>query len=520
MARSRPYATGQRQDATGGDVSTQKGMAEWGYELFMERWRERRCGLARESDAGKGVLPGGFEPCLVTLFRLLASRDVDGAREPVPLWHLRALARTGHLARAAELAFTISDEPKQGEALLALVEEAAGAGDLLGAQALVDSIRVRDCHDRALVALVPAWARAGELDRALALAERVRYPHNWSITWALLAKALADTGDFRGALDFADRAAGSASSRVLTLLLDVATAAGDHVRAGDLVDRLEDLARFHGPGGGGHDRGGPRPLTAILVPEVGLGDLDRLDALLRRPGTSPLYPAVMVDVLEAAAETAEADVVLALVERTQTLLDACSPTSWHADDLRTAAALMLARHGHVEWAMAFADAMNAPHRRAGWQAEIVGELARGGDTGRAETLAHAITDRRARARALIAVVEELARRGETDRAQALTRAIPDLWARGHALVPVVEELARRGETERAEALADTIAFRETRDRALFVVAGLAAPSDARRLAARLAALGGWYGITGLLEQLAPQGVTAVTDALTACPVTE
>ncbi|MEU4588125.1 hypothetical protein AB0F92_39775 [Kitasatospora aureofaciens] len=174
--------------------------------------------------------------------------------------------------------------------------------------------------------------------------------------------------------------------------------------------------------------------------------------------------------------------VVALVERTQTLLDACSPTSWHADDLRTAAALMLARHGHVEWAMAFADAMNAPRRRAGWQAEIVGELARGGDTGRAETLAHAITDRRARARALIAVVEEL---------------------------------ARRGETERAEALADTIAFRETRDRALFVVAGLAAPPDARRLAARLAALGGWYAITGLLEQLAPQGITAVTDALTA-----
>ncbi|MFF9645358.1 hypothetical protein [Kitasatospora aureofaciens] len=421
------------------------------------------------------------------------------------MWHLRALARTGHLARAAELAFTISDETKQGEALLSLVEEAAGAGDLLGAQALVDSIRVRDCHDRALVALVPAWARAGELDRALALAERVRYPHNWSITWALLAKALADTGDFRGALDFADRAAGSASSRVLALLLDVATAAGDHVRAGDLVDRLEDLARLHGPHSPGYDRGGPRPLTAILVPEVVRGDLDRLDALLRRPGTSPLYPAVMVDVLEAAAETTEADVVIALVERTQTLLDACSPTSWHADDLRTAAALMLARHGQVERAMAFADAMNAPHRRAGWQAEIVGELARGGDTGRAETLAHAITDRRARARALIAVVEELARRGETDRAQALTRAIPDLWARGHALVPVVEELARRGETERAEALADTIAFRETRDRALFVVAELAAPSDARRLAARLAALGGWYGITGLLEQLAPRG---------------
>ena len=126
---------GTAADATGGrgDVSTHKGMAEWGYELFMERYRERRYGLAREGDAGKGVLPGGFEPCLVTLFRLLASRDADGAREPVPLWHLRALARTGHLARAAELAFTISAEPKQGEALLALVEEAAGAGDLLGA---------------------------------------------------------------------------------------------------------------------------------------------------------------------------------------------------------------------------------------------------------------------------------------------------------------------------------------------------------------------------------------------------
>lgn len=154
-----------------------EGLAQWGHELFRTRERELRRGLAPENHTGRDVVQRGFEPCLLTLFRLSVGRDpgtglVDG-------WVPKALARTGHLARAAELAYTVSDELEQGDELLELVKAAAGAADLCGAQALAESIPLRQLRDQALVALVPQWARAGERDEAVALVERIRYPHNW-----------------------------------------------------------------------------------------------------------------------------------------------------------------------------------------------------------------------------------------------------------------------------------------------------------------------------------------------------
>ena len=154
-----------------------EGLAQWGPELFMTRERELRRGLAPENDVGRDIAQGGFEPCLLTLLRLSVSRQSSAGLASG--WFPRALARTGHLVRAAELAYTISDELKQGTELLELVQAAAGARDLGGAQALAESIPLRQVRDQALVALVPAWARAGERDRAVALAERIRYPHNW-----------------------------------------------------------------------------------------------------------------------------------------------------------------------------------------------------------------------------------------------------------------------------------------------------------------------------------------------------
>ncbi|MER6535404.1 hypothetical protein ABT215_16670 [Streptomyces sp900105755] len=75
-------------------------------------------------------------------------------------WFPRALARPHRpLVRAAELAYTISDDLKQGTELLELVQAAAGAGDLGSAQALAESIPLRQVRDQALVALVPTWAR-------------------------------------------------------------------------------------------------------------------------------------------------------------------------------------------------------------------------------------------------------------------------------------------------------------------------------------------------------------------------
>jgi tetratricopeptide (TPR) repeat protein len=515
----------------------------------MKRELERHRGLAPENDAGKDILRGGFEPCLLALLRLSVGRDPG--TDLTGGWLPTALARTGHLVRAAELAYTISNEFFQGRELLELVKAAAGAGDLCGAQALAESIPVRQVRDQALVVLVPAWARAGERDRAVALAERIRYPHHWGMAWAMLAKAVADSGDTEEALRFADRADDAVRSfsagadQALALLMEVAAATGDQDRAAALADRVEDFTRSRNPTGWSR----PRPLAVVLAHEVLGGDLDRLDALLRRPPRpavgagdttdeweldetadqdtvleedpdevhllldsprSPLEAWDLACVLDAVAETADQDVALALADRAETLLE--TGDGRDHDILLEAVTRLLARRGQVERAMALADWID-PHLRVGRQAEIVRELARYGDTDAAEALAHAITDRRAQARALIELVRELARRGELDRAEAIVPVITDRWAQGEALVAVARELARRGDLDRAEALTCSIAYRATRARALAALAESAQPSHACRLAAQAMVLDGWNTVLPVLERIMPRSVVVVVDQM-------
>ncbi|MFD8722107.1 hypothetical protein ACFV2H_29945 [Streptomyces sp. NPDC059629] len=527
-----------------------EGLAQWGPELFMMRERERRRGLAPENSAGEDVVRRGFEPCLLALLRL----SVSGAPGTglTGGWFPRALARTGRLVRAAELAYTISDELEQSNELLALVEAAACAGDLCGAQALAESIPARQLRDEALVALVPAWARAGDRDRAVALAEGIRCPHNWASAWAMLAKAVADNGDTREALRFAARAEDEVRSfvcegtgQVLVLLMEVAAATGDRARAAALADRVEDFARSHNRAAWSRSR----PLAAMLAWEALRGDLDRLDALLRPPsrplagagdrlcgwapgeasdhdvalegdvdefGTRPPAPGSflsageMAYVLDAIPETAGDDVSLALADRAEALLG--NRAGRDHDMLLRAVTLLLARRGQAGRAMALAARIDAD-LRVGRQAEILGELARYGDTDAAEALAHAITDRRARARALIEVVRELARRGDTDAAAALARAITDRWAQGEALVAVVRESARHGDPDAAEALAHSIAYRATRARALAAIVELSELSRARRLAAQIVVLDGWDTVLPVLERIVPRSVAVVADRL-------
>ncbi|MFE4861505.1 hypothetical protein [Streptomyces sp. NPDC056670] len=382
------------------------------------------------------------------------------------------------------------------------MQAAAGAGDLGGAQALAESILLWQVRDQALVALVPAWARAGECDRAVALAERIRYPHNWGWVWALLAKAVADSGDIDEALRFAARADGVVSSyaadgteQVLALLVEVAVASGDHDRVAALADRVEDIARSRDSTRWSE----PRPLAVVLAREALAGNLDRLDALLRTPpgpavgaggtvcgwalgeaaeqhmvvpegdlgeaGVRPFPPGSSLDawdmarVLDAVVHSADQEVVLALADRAETLLE--TGDGRDHDILLRSLTLLLARHGQVARAMALAGRLD-PDLSVARQADVVGELARSGDTGSAGALAHTINDRRARDRALIEVVRELARRGDLGWAESLVHSSNDRWAQGEALVAVVRETARHGDHARAEALTRSIAQRTTR----------------------------------------------------------
>lgn len=538
----------QEHDVQERDMYVEEGLAQWGEEFGLVRVAEREGGLAPETGTGRGVARGGFEPCLLAVLRLSVrgGPDVRSYR-----WFQQALAGTGHLARAVELVYATSSAGGVDDGLIDVLKAAASAGDLRGAQALAESFSGRQLRDRALVALVPAWARAGERGRAVALAESIRYPHNWGRAWATLAKAVADDGDAREALGFASRADtlnadagdGMWSTHVCALLVEVAVATGDHARAAALADRLESFVRSK-PYDEGWVR--PGPLAKVLASEVLRGDLNRIDALLpRSPGPSheadgppcapvggvpdpdpglglgldlilvadssraPLDASVVADVLDTVAATAGQEVALALADRAEALL--LDDEGHYHDALLRALIRLLARRGQVERAMAFADRIDAPHLRAGQQADIVRELARYGDTVRAEALAHEITDRHAQARALVEVVCEVACRGDTVRAEAVAHAIADRWARGEALVAVVKELGRQGDSGRAETVASSITYRGTRARALAALMESAEPSDARRFAARAVVLGGWPTVMPEVERVAPRAVVTVAD---------
>lgn len=519
-----------------------------GQELLTSREWERQRGLAPEGEAGKDVLRRGYEPCLVALLRLSARRGTDA--DVTEGWWLRTLARTGHLVRAAELAYTISDDTRQGERLLELVKIAVDAGDPAVAQALAESIPQRQLHDGAMVTLVPVWARAGEREKAVALAERVRYPHNWASVWALLAQAVVEGGDIEQARGFAARAehelgngVSEGTEQVLADLVEVAVATGDHDRASALADRLEEATR---PRGRTNIWAPPRPFAAMLAREALAGDLRRIDTLLRTPAepavepwvcgwaldqtadvevdeagaeadARPLSPRTSLDasdmahVLNAVPSAADPSVAQALSDRARALLDTVDGRE-HGVVLR-ALTLMLARGGHVEQAMELMEGIE-PDQRGGWQAALARELARRGDTDRAEALAYAITDRRTQDSTLIEVVQEIARRGDPDRAEALALAITDRWARGAALVPVVREWGRRGDTDRAEALTRTIAYRATRTRALAALVEVSEPPSARRLAAQVVLLDGSAPVQSSLERIAPRSTALVVDQMT------
>ncbi len=517
------------------------GLLQWGEEFFWRRSLELSSDPTPARGPGPSIVQGGFEPCLLTVLRL-STGAVVGSVDSTKRWR-KALARTGCLPRAVELACATSDGLKQGDELIALVNAAADAGDLHSAQALADSIPLRGPQDRAMVDLVAAWARAGERDRAVALAERIRYPHHWGTAWAGLAKALVDRGDVEDALRFAARADDEVRSyvfdgtgEVLAVLVEVTAAAGDQVRAAALADRVEDFARSRN-----RKPGSRRPsLAAVLAWEALDGDLDRIDTLLRpapdrggrhEAGEAGVVEAVLAwippsgcflkaqdlaRVLDAVAEADDPDVALALADRAERLLDTNLGSDIGPDLnlLRMSVTRLLARFGEVERAMAVLE-VSGPDECAARQALIVEELAHSGRTDRAEAIARAIADDETRSRALIAVVRALAGRGDPDRAEAVVHLITDEWARGEALVAVVRALAGRGETVRAEALTHSITHRATRARALVALAELSEPARARRLAAQVVLVDGWGAAMPVLERIAPRAVAVIVDQLMA-----
>ena len=93
---------------------------------------------------------------------------------------LRTVARAGHAAHAAELAYAVADPTLRGEALAALCDVAATTGDLDLAETMAAAIPDPDRRAWALPGVFLRAASAGDHDRAAAIARDLRPLRPWA----------------------------------------------------------------------------------------------------------------------------------------------------------------------------------------------------------------------------------------------------------------------------------------------------------------------------------------------------
>lgn len=108
-------------------------------QLFLT-WPDLR--VSAGTDVRGDIVQGRFEPCLLALLRLSVRRDRGTGLTSG--WFPRVLARTGHPVRAAEPAYTISDELGYGTRCRTLrtgrsygARTPSGAGSCLVAQSIL-----------------------------------------------------------------------------------------------------------------------------------------------------------------------------------------------------------------------------------------------------------------------------------------------------------------------------------------------------------------------------------------------
>lgn len=453
------------------------------------------------------VVKARHDPCLLAVVRLsMHAPPLDPGLPPEDIpGLLRALVRVGEADRAATVIRAIRDPELQGRKFIALVRTMAELGDREGAEAWARSISAPQVRARALIVSARAYAGTGDFDRATALAGSIAYPHLQARAWAELAKAAADLCDANSAVDFAHRAqvlSGELLStewkvEVLLPLMEAVASIGEGYWAGALADQIEDFVRYDPiasiqpcgnaytpPNSKVHARPRyPAPdrqdvLTALLAAEVRMGQLDRLDALMRS-SSFLLGPHTLAAVLYAVADTAPQDVVPALADWAGGLLQQSRDDEWHEDLLLSTTGL-LTRHGHTD---------------------------------RAETLARSTSDPQLRQEALAAVAAGLASNGKFDRAEILACAIGDPELRAESQARVVKALGRHGQVSRGETLARSIDDPHWQAQGLAALARLVDECHARTLVGRALLLDGWVNILEALAQVQPAAVIIIADGV-------
>ncbi|MBL1082285.1 hypothetical protein JK359_09865 [Streptomyces actinomycinicus] len=485
----------------------------------------------RAAGIGSGSAPDTKEPChssrstdLVALARDAARARPAGEERPTDVVALAtALARVSRPRSAARVVRLLPAGDERGRAWLAVIRRTAADGDFDTALSLKDAVGNRPWAAKAVGLLARVRAENGQYEGARSLAESIPYPHDRLQTWAVLAEVAAEAGDPEWAPEFLDRA--EQTERVhdawtlpaLPVLIRAAQLAGDHDRALASVARLEGIARsesaareaLRGGRTGDRQEKGTLSDTPALVPllqaSIGLGEYERVDALLKRVRER-------ADRAKATAATVRALAQCGEVGRAERLARSVKHPGHRAAALASVADAAAAA-GDRETIAALGESLAGADEmvHAGPVIAVAEAWAAVGAADRAEAWTRSIAVPALRVEAQAAVAEALAGAGDLERAEAFALRLGDPDLRAEALHRVVTCLAEGGLTARAEDLAGRIQGASRRARALAVVASHAGETDARRLAAPALAVGDWPAVIEVLARVDPSAVAAVAE---------
>ena len=121
-----------------------------------------------------------------------------------------------------------------------------------------------------------------------------------------------------------------------------------------------------------------------------------------------------------------------------------------------------------------------------------------------------ITEPYDRTDALAALAAAIGTAGDLEWALATAHALANESQRNYALATLAEALSAHGDPKAAETVALTITDPGEQARVLTTLAQTAEPNCARALIGRALSVGDWVPLVGLVVQLQPTALTAIT----------
>ena len=411
----------------------------------------------------------------------------------IPVGLPAAWARLGRFAHAESLARTIAKPDDQAEALTALVMALAQSGELDRAQNLATTIsdqerpyddeRWIDHRSEARARLAVSIAQSGDLDRAIELANTITNEMSLAQAAAGLTSVAVQSGDLARAARLSEATAvlalrvGYPYSEEIEAQLAVAAAqAGDIGRAEALIGEIIDEV----------DRSDP--LKALVTAVAQTGDLDWAIAIARTEQDPRCRGRALAELAVFVAKAGDLD-----------LGETLARSAGGPDDRLDALTKLVGAAGRI----------GGP----GWTARLVAEaeglardkdsglgqeyaltnlavaIARTGDLDRAEALAFSISDADplARTRAMMKLGPAVAEAGDPARAEALVRTITDPGLLTRTLTELIPVVAQAGSPEQAEAIARSLTDPFSQAQALTDLAYAVAQAGDNERAARLSA---------------------------------